>query len=123
MLWVFALNPRREVDAVVVRCWPETEAPLTFMHLIPREKKWTSWVDGAAVGVSLAPVSQLLEAVEASEASRPNDEIITTEGKTTLCLPEHRPMAVAVRDRSGAVSNFLPLVVRVYQESTSREAP
>ncbi|MGC9454030.1 MAG: hypothetical protein ACP5HU_04125 [Phycisphaerae bacterium] len=115
MLWVLALNPRREIDTFILRCWVNDGEPLTFVHHLSLEVKAPSWIDGDAVPVESAPVEHLVEKAMVNASSFSGRVVETTYGTTALKLPRDVRMAVAVRDRSGAISNFIPLRETVYE--------
>lgn len=115
-LWVFALNPRREIDTFILRCWPDDGEPLTFVHHLLLEVKAPSWIDGDTVPLAFAPMDDLMEKATVNESSFPGRVIVTRYAESELMIPRDVKMAVAVRDRSGAISNFIPLRETVYED-------
>lgn len=112
---VYALNTRRETSGVEVTCLTPEGKVLKIVRQWPITAKFPSLMDGFAMCVEFRPLEQIIA------AAKPDDEgnllfMVAPGPETAMVLPEGVPIAVAVRDRNGEVSNFVPVVDLRQQE-------
>ncbi len=118
---VKALNGRRETDEVVVLARTPDGRTIRIVRHFPLRQKESSAFLGKALYVEFAPVEELASLGEKS----PNGEIViatTHRFGRAIRLPQNAVLTVAVRDRSGVLSNFVPVFWdRRWKTSTSRD--
>jgi hypothetical protein len=108
-IWVFALNMRRETSGVEVVCVTPLGKILRIVRQWPINVKSPDLVDALAMPVEFLPLEQII--AEAKPDNEGNLLFMVAPGaKPKITLPVGMPLAIAVRDRSGEVSNYVPVV-------------
>jgi hypothetical protein len=108
VLFVFALDSRREMEEIVVAGSLPDGRVLYSTYRWPIVCKSASMVDGRCPMLVRMPVE---DAIRLAEAKSDKELVLTAEevDGSRLILPQGIPLAVAVKSRSGYTSNFLPL--------------
>ncbi len=108
-IWVLALNMRRETSRVEVVCLTPQGKILRIVCQWPMTVKYPDLMEALAMPVEFLPLEQII--AEAAPDSEGSLLFVVAPGpKPKMTLPKGQPIAVAVRDRNGEVSNFVPVV-------------
>jgi hypothetical protein len=113
---IHALNVRRETDQIVIAAKTADGRLLRIVDELGRRAKDYSLIAVRAVLVKRVPLAELVEKAEEG----PSGELVLvtthTSPATVLLVPDSVPLAAAVRDRGGALSNFVPVKVVRWKE-------
>jgi hypothetical protein len=108
-LWVFAVNIRRETDQVVIASIDKQGKTLRVICQFRGTLKTPSYVDALSLGCNF----DALEGVMQGATSNPEGWFVLRDDyerlRKPLVLPRDVSLAVAVRDRVGKMSNYVPV--------------
>ncbi len=122
---VFGLNPKRETKEVIVSCYGPNEKLLRMVFDLHRDTKSISLVDQIGLAVKLVPLQEILaipSTDNSGEISVSCANPYQPRGEPAILLPQSVPLVVALRDRDGTISNFVPVILadKTNTRSTSR---
>jgi len=105
-LLISSLNCHRETDQVIVVGATPNGEIVKMIVQFPLTCKDPSIVAGITIPVKYEPISRI---VSSGRGQSPGEIVVSQEyaPDTIMSLPESLPLAVAIRDRSGLISNFV----------------
>jgi len=119
VLVVCAINCHRETDQLIVVAVTGEGTTIRIVINFNFERKSSLLVFERVVVVRYGPVNEIVS----SGLKEPSGEILVSydyELNTVVLLPESLPLALAIRDRNGLISNFAPIIEKPFRKSDAR---